>query len=60
MIGKEIEWLDGDVSSLPAVEESEEKPERRRGSARKSETDGRRSSSRSSYLKSCLQQCDAV
>ncbi|WP_279479503.1 DEAD/DEAH box helicase [Aureimonas sp. SK2] len=50
MIGKQIEWLDGDVSSLPAVEESDEKPaERRRGSSRRGsgETEGRRSSSRS-------------
>ncbi|MBB3935389.1 DEAD/DEAH box helicase [Aureimonas phyllosphaerae] len=48
MIGKEIEWLDGDVSSLPAVEESEETAtsDRRRG-GRRSETDGKRSSSRS-------------
>ncbi|KQQ91488.1 DEAD/DEAH box helicase [Aureimonas sp. Leaf324] len=48
MIGKEIEWLDGDVSSLPVVEESEETSanDRRRG-GRRSETDGKRSSPRS-------------
>jgi superfamily II DNA/RNA helicase len=47
MIGKQIDWLDGDVSSLPAVEETEEKPTRRRGSSKREETDGKRSSSRS-------------
>ncbi len=48
MIGKEIEWLEGDLSTLPAVEETEAKPERRgRGGSRRDEPDGKRSSSRS-------------